>query len=257
MLRVVLLFGWISNSCLAQSNAPHPEAHAHNDYEHARPLFNALQNGFTSVEADVHLVDHALLVSHNRPKQAARTLQQLYLAPLDSLIKQNGGKVYPKFDGVFYLMIDCKTEAESTYRALQKELERYLALQCANDHCPVTIFISGNRAMNIIINEEYQGIALDGRPNDLGKGISSTVMPVVSDNFNNWSSWKGQSPAQAGDLKRIKELAQRVHDEGKKLRLWAIPDNELAWAALLDAGVDFINTDQLEALHAFLVKRGL
>lgn len=107
-----------------------------------------------------------------------------------------------------------------------------------------------------MINEGYQGIALDGRPNDLGKGISVELMPVISDHFANWSSWTGKSNPQENELSRILELAQRVHAEGRMLRLWAIPDNDLAWSALLEAGVDFINTDQLKEFHQFMVAKG-
>ena len=35
-------------------------AHAHNDYEHERPLYDAIAHGFNSVEADVFLVDDDL-----------------------------------------------------------------------------------------------------------------------------------------------------------------------------------------------------
>jgi alkaline phosphatase len=59
------------------------------------------------------------------------------------------------------------------------------------------------------------------------------------------------------ELQRIKALAQRVHAEGKKLRLWAIPDTETAWKVLLAAGVDLINTDHLPELNAFLTSKGL
>ena len=45
--------------------SPLPQAHAHNDYEHDRPLRDALDPGFTSVEADVWLVDGKLLVAHD------------------------------------------------------------------------------------------------------------------------------------------------------------------------------------------------
>ncbi len=257
MIRILLFFFSFSNLCFSQINHPHTKAHAHNDYEHAQPLWNALTNGFVSVEADVHLTDGRLLVSHARPHRDAPTLQQLYLAPLDSLLKQNDNKIYPGYEGIFYLMIDCKTEAESAYRAIQEEADRYPLLRCSPSRCPVKIFISGNRAMHTMMKEGYQGIALDGRPDDLGKGISMDLMPVISDHFANWSSWKGKTEPLPDDLARIRELAERVHAEGKKLRLWAIPDNELAWAALLDAGVDFINTDQLEALHVFLISKGL
>src|SRR5256885_4523438 len=55
-------------------------AHAHNDYEHPRPLLDALDCGFLSVEADVFLVNGQLLVAHDREKTSPqRTLQSLYL----------------------------------------------------------------------------------------------------------------------------------------------------------------------------------
>ena len=38
-------------------------AHAHNDYEHPRPLLDALDHRFGSVEADIYLVDGQLLVT--------------------------------------------------------------------------------------------------------------------------------------------------------------------------------------------------
>ena len=37
----------------AKLGAPLTQAHAHNDYEHDRLLLDALEHGFTSVEADV------------------------------------------------------------------------------------------------------------------------------------------------------------------------------------------------------------
>jgi hypothetical protein len=257
MLRILSLLccGFIGFSS-SQNKLPHAQAHAHNDYEHAKPLWDALEKGFISVEADVHLVNGNLLVSHNTPKDNAPTLQQLYLNPLDSLLSRNSDKIYPDYDGSFYLMIDCKTEAEPTYAAIQKVMAGYKKLLCHSNRCPVKIFISGNRALNTMIKEGYQGIALDGRPGDLGQGISSEWMPVVSDRYSNWSAWNGKSEVQNKDLVRIHQLADRVHAEGKKLRLWAIPDHEKAWQVLLDAGVDFINTDRLSELDQFLNKNG-
>jgi hypothetical protein len=107
-----------------------------------------------------------------------------------------------------------------------------------------------------MIKSGYQGIALDGRPDDLGKGIAPELMPVISDHYSNWSAWQAKSEAQPGDLARIRELADRVHAEGKKLRLWAIPDNEIAWKGLLESGVDLINTDRLSELHKYLSGMG-
>ena len=75
---------------------PLPRAHAHNDYLHDRPLLDALAHGFGSIEADIYLVNGALLVAHDlagaRPD---RTFENLYLAPLRERAERNGGRVYP------------------------------------------------------------------------------------------------------------------------------------------------------------------
>src|SRR5438034_4524920 len=75
---------------------PLSHGHAHNDYEHKRPLFDALDNGFCSVEADIYLVNGQLLVAHERfQAKPEKTLQSLYLDPLRERVKKNGGRVYP------------------------------------------------------------------------------------------------------------------------------------------------------------------
>ncbi|WP_375436321.1 hypothetical protein [uncultured Hymenobacter sp.] len=67
---------------------PLHQGHSHNDYWRPHPLYDALQLGFQSVEADVFLIDSALLVGHERKSlQASRTLQTLYLEPLRQLLR--------------------------------------------------------------------------------------------------------------------------------------------------------------------------
>ena len=249
ILLVLLLL-----SPLYASTQPFSHAHAHNDYEHDHPLFDALHYGFTSVEADIYLVDGKLLVSHTRPIFKARTLEQLYLSPLDSMIRGNQGKVYPGYDGLFYLMIDIKSDGQATYTVLKELLAHYPALVHSPNiggSRPVIIFLSGNRPMDIL-KDPAAPVALDGRPDDVGKGYTAAVMPVISDNYAKWSAWNGTGQPPPEALQRIRELAKRVHAEGKKLRLWAIPDNPVAWTELLEAGVDLINTDKLEELNRFL-----
>ncbi len=88
----------------AQSASPTPQAlgleraHAHNDYEHDRPLYDALDHRFKSVEADIWLVDGELVVAHDaedvpQAAEQGRTLRSLYLEPLRLRVKQNRGSV--------------------------------------------------------------------------------------------------------------------------------------------------------------------
>lgn len=256
MLKYILILIIIVPS-YAQHHIAHLNAHAHNDYVHRRPLKEALENGFISVEADIHLVDGKILVAHNHATNHSPELSKLYLAPLDSILKAHQGQIYPGSSSPFYLMIDLKTEGEATYRALKELLGRFSSLLCRTDNCAVKIFLSGERPEEIMLKDATSGIAIDGRPEDIGKGHPARIMPVISDTYKNWSDWRGNSAASENDLARIKALAQRVHAEGKKLRLYGIPDKEIVWQELLNCGVDLINTDHLEELNMFLQKKGL
>ncbi len=253
---VFICVQFIALQVAAQSVGPHLRAHAHNDYEHTRPLLDALRNGFNSVEADVHLKDGMLLVAHNKASTGSPQFIKLYLQPLDSLIRANNGSVYPKATSPFYLMIDIKTNGPEAYKAIRKMLDAFPALKCRSSSCAVRIFLSGERPVSLMMADGYDGLSIDGRPSDLGKGYSVEWMPIISDSYSKWCSWDGKSAPSKNDLRRISELAVRVHDEGKKLRLWAIPDNILAWRELSNAGVDLINTDHLEALNRYLTQRG-
>ncbi len=230
-----------------------PHAHAHNDYLHDKPLLEALSNGFTSIEADVHLVGGELYLGHWLPQMfPAKTLREYYLEPLHAILTRQDGKIYPAYEGVFYLMIDVKTDSLATYRALREHLLKYPFFQC-NPHFQV--FISGNRAVHHILNDAAQVMAVDGRLPDLQKSMDAAAMPVVSDNFRKHFNWRGKGAMPAGEKQKLKMLASEAHKQGKKLRFWAIPDQPNVWQTLLEAGVDFISTDDLQGVGDFFADR--
>ncbi len=236
------------------------QGHAHNDYENENPLFDAIENGFTSVEVDVYLIDDNLYVSHDYPQElsSAKTIETLYLDPLKDHIIKNNGFVYPNHPDIFYLMIDFKTEAKPTYDKLKSILVNYLAIlsvvqKGVEQNGPVKIFISGNRPIDEVLNDEPKLVGIDGRPNDLDKNIPSSIMPVISDKYSNFLSWDGIGKINEGEKKNLKRLAQNIHDQNKKLRLWGSPDNAKVWKFLLENGVDLINTDRLKELREFLL----
>lgn len=252
---VPVSFIFIPFLCVSQ---PHVNAHAHNDYQHARPLFDALENGFVSVEADVHLVNGKLLVAHDNPSSSTQTLEDLYIKPLDSIAKLNGGRIYPQKEITVSLMVDVKTDSEKTFRALFDLLSKYKGSINRRDHKgSFQVFISGNRAIDLIRNDPHHLASIDGRPEDLGKGFNAEEMPVISEDYKKIINWNGTGALSKRDWNKLTELASRVHAENKKLRLWAIPDNENAWNVLLDAGVDLINTDRLKELNSFLTTKKL
>ena len=247
----------------ADLGTPHPLAHAHNDYEHERPLLDALEHGFTSVEADVWLVDGELLVAHDAEDlDPARTLKGLYLAPLKKLVSGKGRDVYPGYDGTFQLLIDIKNTGEATYAAIEKELGGYEELFTRYENGtvkdgPVEAVISGDRPLETMRSATERFSFYDGRMSDLHSGMPASLMPLVSDNWTKVFVWQGIGPMPETERRKLHEIVDHAHAQGYRVRFWATPDadgpaREAVWTELVAAGVDHINTDDLEDLDAFL-----
>ena len=230
-----------------------PGAHAHNDYMHARPLLDALKNGFCSVEADIHLVNGKLLVAHDADKvDPGRTLEELYLKPLRDRATRKALR------GPFSLMIDIKTEAEPTYGALRDLLKEYATVLTAFTSNSVTtnaitIIISGNRPISTISNEPVRFAAVDGRLPDLQTNPPRSLVPWISDNWTKHFTWRGEGAFPDAERKKLEAFVKQAHEQGRKIRFWAAPDERRGWAVLRRAGVDLINTDNLEGLRGFLI----
>jgi len=236
---------------------PLPRAHAHNDYWHDRPLFDALDRGFCSVEADVFLVDGELLVGHAKSElDPKKTLAALYLDPLQNRVQANRGSVFPGVDRIF-LLVDVKSDAEETYRALHELLRRYKGMLTSVegevvDPGAVTVVVSGNRAEATIRAQRTRSVGIDGRPADLDRAEPEHVMPWISENWNNQFHWKGDGPMPADQREKLRSYVAKAHQHGRLVRFWATPENEAVWQELLAADVDLIGTDQLAQLQQFL-----
>lgn len=158
--------------------------HSHNDYERRVPLYDALEAGCISVEADVWLRDGDLLVGHTQKSlTATRTLQSLYLDPLLSILaRQNapentsesssGQTAFPfaaNVSSIFEtntsvsltLLVDIKTDGRATFPVIQRQLEPLRAkgwLTHTSDATlvpgPITIVGTGNTPFDQIQAEK-------------------------------------------------------------------------------------------------------
>lgn len=255
----------VANATPDPTVTPLARAHAHNDYLHARPLLDALAQGFTSVEADVWLVNGALLVAHDlREVRPERTLQALYLDPLRRIVAERGGRVYAGHPEPLLLLIDVKSDAAATYRALHEELGGYEAILTAARGTdvrpgPVQVVISGNRPRELMQTQAIRYAGYDGRLSDLASGGSRSFMPMISDNWTQHFDWMGVGPMPDGERAKLHGIVGTAHRQGQRVRFWATPDapgpgREAVWMELLRAGVDYINTDDLGGLREFLLR---
>jgi hypothetical protein len=263
---VIRALGWFlffGVAAFAAEPQPLLHAHAHNDYEHARPLFDALEQGFCGVEADVWLVKGQLLVGHNaKDVRPERTLAALYLDPLRARVKQNGGRVY-RGGPTIMLLIDIKSEGVATYRAVHEVLRNYADIvtefrsggaeaktKGTTEAKAITVIISGNRPREEMAAQPVRYAAYDGRMADLD--TPSGLIPLISDNTEKILGHKWEGELAAADRAKLKDIVERAHRDGRKVRFWNTPDRAEAWAVLDEMGVDYINTDDLAGLGRFL-----
>lgn len=244
-------------------------AHAHNDYEHPRPLLDALDHRFGSVEADIFLVDGQLLVAHDPVDlDPARTLESLYLDPLAARVRAHHGSVYKGHRRPFQLLIDIKTEGSSTYLALDQHLKRYKHLFTTYAHGrvrpgAVTAVISGDRAARAPMEAQTVRHAFyDGRLADLvGRNPApASLIPLISDNWTLNFTWQGVGAFPEAERAKLRTIVSTAHERGRQVRFWATPDlpgpaRDVLWGELVAADVDYLNTDDLAGLAGFLDAR--
>lgn len=238
----ILVLTLVSHICSAQN--PLRRAHAHNDYEHTKPFFEAYNLGFGSIESDVYAVNGELLVAHDvKDLKADRTLKSLYIDPIITILKEDKQGNFHQF------LIDCKTSSEETLPLIIKALEPYAELIQKRG---LRIVISGNRpaVKDFILAPSF--ITFDGRSNEnYGPGIDKKV-ELESDAFYKFGIWDGQKPMSAELKVKLKAYIDKVHAQGRKVRLWATPDTLLSYQTFFDLGADYLGTDHLVELADFL-----
>lgn len=244
----------------ARSEQPLPRAHSHNDYEHPRPLFDALNQGFCGVEADIWRVGDRLLVAHERSQVTSdRTLETLYLAPLAERARTNRGAIQTG-SKEFTLLIDVKADPPGSYALLAPLLERYQGILTRftdTNRTPgaVTVILSGARPIDQVRSQAVRWCGIDGRLPDLESNPSPYLVPLVSDSWRPTFPVQTDAPLAVPDRDRLRSLVQQAHAQGRRIRFWGARDNPVVWREQFDAGVDLINTDNLEGLRKFLLKR--
>ncbi|MBS1529470.1 MAG: phosphatidylinositol-specific phospholipase C/glycerophosphodiester phosphodiesterase family protein [Bacteroidetes bacterium] len=258
LLAVILFVAVGTFNCKAQPN-PLPNGFAHNDYKHKHPLFDALDDGFTNIEADVFLKDNKLVVGHFCPIfHYGRSLDKLYLKPLYDRVEQNNGYVYANYKHPVILMIDIKTEAEPTYRFLEQLLQKYPGMFTHYENGEivegaVTVVISGHKPYKLLENEQNRFAFIDDDLRRVARDTAThNVFTMASCKYSHLLRWTGKGPMPFYEHQRLCTYVAIAHSMGSKVRLWASPENTVVWNELLRCGVDLINTDHLSDLKNYL-----
>jgi len=225
---------------------------AHNDYAQPVPFYVAYSQQVGYIEADIFLQNNTLLVAHQQEDlDNTRTLEDLYLKPLDQQIARTKGVAYGDPKRLLTLMIDLKTQGEPTLQALVKVLKRYPKLTA----CPnLQVTVSGDMPVPSRWDAFPSFIHFDGRPEITYTEAQWQRVALVSTSFSSQVQWNGKGVPTLPAREKIASLLQAAHARGKKLRFWGTPDFENAWLVMMDLKIDILNTDRVMELNTFLKK---
>ena len=236
----------------------HVYAHAHNDYEHSRPLLDALDHRFYSVEADVYFSEGRFEVSHNG-FNAKGTLAELYLDPLQERVTQSGSV---HGDGLtFTLWVDLKDDHPELVSRLDALLQQYpmLSKNDANvvDPEAVDVVLTGNAAAK----ERFSQSATVRRAFRDSNNFSPTDPPAdpfwryYALDWGRYIGWNGGAAIPPDTVERLQCILGLADANERKVRFYAAPDVPAVWDAILEHGGDFVGTDKLAELSDHLSAR--
>ena len=218
--------------------------------------------GLSSVEADVWAVGGDLLVAHTRGEvDPSRTLTSLYLKPL---VQHFAGDRRRTAAPRLQLLIDIKSAPSETLPLLRHQLRDYAPVLTRYRGCtatpgPVSVVVSGNDvrpAAPAAKRVSYFGYDMQPeRTQDTG--LHEAITPLVSAQWGAYFTWDGHGGMPSGERARLEEMVRAAHVVGSAIRFYDTPDDrgvarDAIWRELVTADVDYISTDDLAGLGAFI-----
>lgn len=253
-LLAALLFLLPAQTPTFRPAPPLNQGHSHNDYWRPHPLYDALQLGFKSVEADVFLIDTTLQVGHELAAlRRTNTLQSLYLDPLRQIQKAQGS-FYTK-PAELWLFVDFKNEGSATYARLRQILARYRDLLSTPSHprpAGVRVILTGGYPRAEVLADPEALVFLDGQPVDLGP-VQAAQICTINGDWATYFKWNGLGPMPAAEVARLRAWNDQAQRNGQKIRFWNTPaatpaQRRAVWAALLRYPAVLVGADELAEL---------
>ena len=229
--------------------------HSHNDYERTAPFWEAYSQHCGSIEADVFWQDEQLLVGHEvEHLTPERSFRAMYVDPIVSMFRQNGGKMWKDSDDSLILMVELKSPTEPTLSEVIRLLGEYPDVFCS-DH-GVKVVITGNTPDYKDFASYPHWIFFDGDLNaDLVIGYTPDELARVgmfSTNFRKFArKWNGKGRMVDPELDAVNAAIAAAHAAGKPIRFWNAPEGTTTYFTFWKLGVDIINTDKPAVANLF------
>ena len=251
-----------ATAAFAQSDCNLVEAgHSHNDYLRKRPLYDALNLGFLSVEADIFFAKGNFSVAHTAfGRRKKQNLRKMYLEPLKARVDSCEGRVFCDCLQVFELMLDLKGKWDADrLKELNASLAQFEGLfeRVENNRVlpgPLRIVLSGAARMQWADTSDVRRYFFDGGMGSVASKIESTLLARNSTKYSSFFTWDGKDEMPPDERKALEDLLYTATLNNRKIRFWKMPENERIWREFLDAGVRWMNVDNLERFARFFEK---
>jgi hypothetical protein len=235
-------------------DAPLLPAYAHNDYANPRPLGDALERGFRGVEVDLFLLRGELVAAHERgAARRGRSLEALYLAPLEALVRRCG-RVVPGREP-FLLNVELKESSRAAFDSLLALVGRHPELfdgraDGAAPRSPVELVLVGwHPPATALARVLPPAVGLQVQVTDRTRPIDpdpAGLVRLVSLNYGKTVGWSGRGPPPASlrewlaALRRAKAAAPH-----RRARVYNVPPEPAIYRPFLEAGIDLIGVKDL------------
>lgn len=227
--------------------------HSHNDYTREVPFYEAYSQKVSSIEADVFLKGGRLLVGHEiEDLSPEMSFERMYLQPIVSLFKINGGRAWKGSDDILQLMVEIKSETAPAMKALVSMLRKYPEVfnPAVNPNaCRVTI--TGNVPQPAEFHRYPEYISFDGIIDAEYTPEQLRRVALFSTNFRAYSSWNGKGAILPDEYEVLMDAVDYAHECGKPIRFWNAPEGTTVYYTFLNMGIDYMNTDSPAVCAAF------
>jgi hypothetical protein len=247
-----------------------PCGHSHNDYLQKRPLLDAVELGFGSIEIDVCLDQHNELKVAHIPwfLGGKKNIEELYFKPIAKMIDTKDSIFMYSNEHPLHLLIDFKKNADSTYTYLKVVFFKYARYitQYKNGRvvhqAPLVIHITGNKpwkamGLDTLLYARMDGplVLADTSLQHIGLASVDTgyiqLMGRAAAHYSRWRTFKKRYKNQPIFYNQVKANLKTYQDQLITTRFYAVPNRKKHWTQLLDCGVSWINVDKLKKFARF------
>lgn len=225
-----------------------------------KDIWPTFTQGVVHYEAEIMYIYGEVYVTSQMPDSSAHskpTFRSTYLLPIYSQYKKNQGKIHPNFNDEMYLFLNIKYDPKKTYQKLWEQLSPYHEMLTYrvgpqwHDGKLKVVFV-GNAPMRIFQQERVCFATAQGTIADLDKNMDNKVMPLIGIDFENDLKWNGVGKMPFDEYVKLKDIVKKAHEQGKKVRVFNLPNDENIWEVIYTGGVDMISSNDPARFAKFL-----